>query len=129
MSDDPTRLPLPRGAFRLADASDKAAGAPPTVVTPDYGDRGMDGAQGSKRAARRSPPSNSTGAGRRPRDPFDAYGDRTASRPFALRLPDPIDLALRQIAAERHTQPLRIVDQALHEFLVKLGKLPATPRG
>ncbi len=99
------------------------------MVTPDYGGRGMDGAQEPRRVARRSPPSDPTGAGRRPRDPLDAYGDRTASRSFPLWLPEPIDLALRQIAAERHTQPLRIVDKALHEFLVKLGKLPATPRG
>ena len=36
------------------------------------------------------------------RNPFEAYGERSSSRPYALRLPDAIDLVLRQIAAEEH---------------------------
>ena len=127
MTDERARLPLPRSGFKLAAAPDKAAAEAPALVTPNYGDKDL-GAGASP--ARSASPASSAGAervSRRSLDPFEAYGDRTASRPFALRLPEPIDLALRQIAAERHTQPLRVVDQALHDYLVKLGRLPATP--
>ena len=127
MTDDRPRLPLPPSGFKLASATERAGGEALTVITPDYDDRGL----GAEPSPGRMPPSarsaDSTRAGRRSLDPFDAYGDRTASRPFALRLPEPIDLALRQIAAERHTQPLRVVDQALYDYLVKLGRLPAAP--
>jgi len=107
---------------------DKAGGDTPTVITPDYGENLMaPAAPAPGTPARRvaSPPSSP--ADRCPRDPFDLYGNRTASRPFALRLPLPIDLVLRQIAAEHHTQPLRIVDRAIRDYLLKLGRLPAQP--
>jgi hypothetical protein len=58
------------------------------------------------------------------RNPFEAYGERASSRPYALRLPDRIDLVLRQLAAEERTQPLRIVDRALYDLLKRLGRLP-----
>ncbi|BAV52664.1 Uncharacterized protein MLTONO_p0194 (plasmid) [Mesorhizobium loti] len=56
--------------------------------------------------------------------PFDAYGERSSSRPYALRLPDAIDLALRQIAAEERTHPLRIIDRVLYDYLKRIGRLP-----
>ncbi|SDR63799.1 hypothetical protein SAMN05519103_09051 [Rhizobiales bacterium GAS113] len=127
MSDDRSRMPLPRSSFKLASTKDKASGETPTVITPDYGENLMTPAapaSGPPAPRVASPPPL---ADRRLRDPFDPYGDRTASRPFALRLPAPIDLVLRQIAAEHHTQPLRIVDQAIHDYLVKLGRLPGPP--
>lgn len=58
------------------------------------------------------------------RNPFDAYGERTSSRPYALRLPDPIDLVVRQLAAEGRTHPLRIIDRILHDHLKRIGRLP-----
>ena len=127
MTDERARLPLPRSGFKLATATDKGAAEAPAVVTPNYGDRDLGAGPSPAGVAPPSSSSTATRVSRRSLDPFDAYGDRTASRPFALRLPEPIDLALRQIAAERHTQPLRVVDQALHDYLVKLGRLPAAP--
>ena len=59
-----------------------------------------------------------------PRNPFEAYGERSSSRPYALRLPDAIDLVIRQMAAEERTQPLRIVDRILHDHLKRIGRLP-----
>jgi len=56
--------------------------------------------------------------------PFEAYGERSSSRPYALRLPDAIDLALRKIAAEERTHPLRIIDRILYEHLETIGRLP-----
>jgi hypothetical protein len=35
-----------------------------------------------------------------------------------------VDVVLRQIAAEERTQPLRIVDRAIHDLLRRLGRLP-----
>lgn len=58
------------------------------------------------------------------RNPFEAYGERSSSRPYALRLPDAIDLVLRQIAAEERTHPLRVIDRILYDHLQRIGRLP-----
>jgi hypothetical protein len=58
------------------------------------------------------------------RNPFEAYGERSSSRPYALRLPDAVDLVLRQMAAEERTQPLRVIDRILYEHLRRIGRLP-----
>ena len=63
-----------------------------------------------------------------PRNPFEGYGERTSSRPYALRLPDAIDLVLRQMAAEERTQPLRVIDRILYEHLKRSGRLPPPDR-
>jgi hypothetical protein len=128
-SEKPERPALPRDAFR-----DQRAGAPkpllqPVVVTPAYDDP-VAPAPPVQRAAS-SESVNAVApkrAERRPRNgdrnPFEAYGERASSRPYALRLPDRIDLVLRQLAAEERTQPLRIVDRALYDLLKRLGRLP-----
>jgi hypothetical protein len=41
-----------------------------------------------------------------------------------LRLPDAIDLVLRQIAAEERTYPLRVIDRILYDHLQRIGRLP-----
>lgn len=127
MNDDRPRLPLPRSGLKVAATNDTAGRELPVVVTPDYSDKGLGAAPAARNTAPSASPQRRARDDRGPRNPFDAYGDRTESRPFALRLPEPIDLVLRQIAAERHTQPLRIVDQAIYDYLVKLGRLPVTP--
>jgi hypothetical protein len=127
MNDDRLRLPLPRGGFKVAAAHDSVSRESTVVVTPDYGDKGLGAAPASKNAAPSPLQRRAAREDRGARNPFGAYGDRTESRPFSLRLPEPIDLVLRQIAAERHTQPLRIVDQAIRDYLVKLGRLPRAP--
>ena len=109
----------------------------PIVVTPEYGDPSPKGSGGSPRSridatrnATKAPSRNSE-LGRRPflaRNPFEGYGERTSSRPYALRLPDAIDLVLRQMAAEERTQPLRVIDRILYEHLKRSGRLPPPDR-
>lgn len=124
-------LALPRDAFRHQRAG--ATVAAPVVVMPDYRDQPFDAAPSPDDVARSDP--QATGAAlpvRRqpkakaalPRNPFDAYGERTSSRPYALRLPDAIDLMLRQMAAEERTHPLRVIDRILHDHLKRIGRLP-----
>lgn len=135
----PNRPALPRDVFRaqrVAIDSGAAQAELPVVVTPEYGDRptatalsmpkreehpdhGVDEPFQPKtpRTSRRRDPNVS-------RNPFDVYGERSSSRPYALRLPDPIDLVLRQIAAEERTFPLRIIDRILYDHLKKIGRLP-----
>ena len=62
----------------------------------------------------------------RDRNPFDAYGGGSSSRPYALRFPDAIDLVVRQMAAEERTQPLRIIDRIVYDHLKRIGRLPPT---
>jgi hypothetical protein len=129
MGDRPA---LPRDAFRaLRAAADTTAAPPvkPVIVTPDYDDHPVaptpapprdDSRTRSLEPSSRASRSKADGG----RNPFDAYGERSSSRPYALRLPDPIDLVLRQMAAEERTHPLRVVDRILYEHLKKAGRLP-----
>ncbi|MBX9910621.1 MAG: hypothetical protein K2Z25_18135 [Beijerinckiaceae bacterium] len=126
MSEAKPRLALPR------KAPTETTGSPrPMVVVPDYGEEPLQPVAtratmhegSSAHTERPAGPAIPT----RQRDPFEGFGDRLSSRPLALRLPRPIDLAIRQIAAERQVQPLRLVDQALRDFLEKLGRLPDRP--
>ena len=134
------RPALPRDAFRTQRGGTDGAAASmlkPVVVTPNYDDRAdaptpalprleredsrarsveEPAVQRPSRSGESNPDSN--------RNPFDAYGERSSSRPYALRLPDRIDLALRQIAAEERTHPLRIIDRILFYHLIKIGRLP-----
>ncbi|MGT2441016.1 hypothetical protein ACU4GH_40340 (plasmid) [Bradyrhizobium betae] len=136
MSDqDPASLPnrpaLPRDAFRSqrAVASPGPAAVKPVVVTPDYGDAPVV----PRASTPAQPKPDSTESRREPKrrradhNPFDAYGERSSSRPYALRLPDQIDLVVRQLAAEQHTHPLRIIDRILHDHLKRIGRLPPPP--
>lgn len=106
----------------------------PQVVMPDYPEsaaisppehKPAEEAGKAGAAAKQSRPDNSS-----PpvtyfaRNPFEAYGERSTSRPYAMRLPDAIDLVLRQIAAEERTHPLRIIDRILHDHLQRIGRLP-----
>ncbi len=122
------RPALPRDAFRAQRAAADTTAAPtakPVVVTPDYDDRPIAPSRDDGRAKSLEPPSRANRAkADGGRNPFDAYGERSSSRPYALRLPDPIDLVLRQMAAEERTHPLRIVDRILYEHLKKAGRLP-----
>ena len=126
MTETKPRLALPRKT-----TVETVAPPRPMVVTPDYGEEPLRPAgpsparrdETAERAASQSRPTMPT----RQHDPFEGFGDRLASRPLALRLPRPIDLAIRQIAAERQVQPLRLIDQAVREFLEKLGRLPDRP--
>ncbi|MBY3060353.1 hypothetical protein HF263_30570 [Rhizobium leguminosarum] len=122
------RPALPHDAFR----SQRAVGAPvgsaavkPVVVTPDYDN--TPAAPAAPVATR--PKKDAPREKRRDRDhnPFEPYGERSSSRPYALRLPDPIDLVVRQMAAEQRTHPLRIVDKILFDGLKRLGRLPPPP--
>ncbi|MBD3847413.1 hypothetical protein IED13_17055 [Bosea sp. SSUT16] len=128
-SSKPDRPPLPRDAFRsqrVASSGPVAADPKPVVVTPAYDDS----ANGSPRSAFPPRPREAAAPARRParakpeRNPFEAYGERSSSRPYALRLPDAIDLVLRQMAAEERTQPLRVIDRILYEHLQQIGRLP-----
>lgn len=109
--------------------------AKPVIVTPDYDDKPVEPANGPDSPTLNKVEASTTSRparGHRPksessRNPFDSYGERSSSRPYALRLPDPIDLVLRQMAAEERTHPLRIIDRILHDHLKKAGRLP--PRG
>ncbi|AOO84987.1 hypothetical protein [Bosea vaviloviae] len=126
MSEAKPRLALPRKS-----GIDSPSAPRPTIVTPDYGEEPLRPAgefpaasEGSRdRTARQARPTMPI----RQRDPFEGFGDRLASRPLALRLPRPIDLVIRQIAAERQVQPLRLIDQAIRDFLEKLNRLPDRP--
>jgi hypothetical protein len=127
----PDRPPLPRDAFRAhrvnTPATDPLA-AKPVVVTPAYEDPVITPAAQSapteSASARKQPRSQKA----RDRNPFDAYGERSSSRPYALRFPDVIDLVVRQMAAEERTQPLRIIDRIVYDHLKRIGRLPP-PRG
>jgi len=125
------RLALPRDAFRdrrvvVEKAADREV--KPVIVTPDYKDPvGAENVAGAIEPVRvRAPPTKARAAS--PQHPFDAYGERSSSRPYALRLPEPIDLALRQLAAEQRTHPLRVIDRILHDHLKRIGRLPP-PQG
>lgn len=126
------RPALPRDTFRQQRTA--STPATPVVVTPDYGD--LNGrpalaepdprrSEGDRGAAPRQRPRTKVVS---PRNPFEAYGERTSSRPYALRLPDAIDLVLRQLAAEERTHPLRVVDRILYEHLKRSGRLPPPDR-
>jgi len=126
------RPALPRDAFRsqrVGAGGSETPVAKPVVVTPDYGDpvkplapagRAID--PPLKSAAAPKPVSSKRR--RTDHNPFEAYGERTSSRPYALRLPDPIDLVVRQMAAEERTHPLRVIDRILYEHLRRVGRLP-----
>ncbi len=129
----PERPALPRDMFRsqrVAASSVEAPGSRPVIVTPSYDDAGADGTRPHSALPRRH--SDVAAPARRPvrpkpeRNPFEAYGERSSSRPYALRLPDVIDLVLRQIAAEERTHPLRVIDRILYDHLQRIGRLPPT---
>lgn len=117
----PGRPALPRDGFRAQRTS--ATTVPrPIVVTPDYEEqRPPSMAAPPATAAPKKPVRLQPQA---PRDPLRAYGERSSSRPYALRLPEPIDRVLRLIAAEERVQPLRIIDRAIHDYLKRSGRLP-----
>jgi len=130
-SEKSDRPPLPRDAFRAQRAVAPASQKPvlqPVVVTPAYDDPVTPAPAQNRSPLETTNPVSSKRAERplrnRERNPFEAYGERASSRPYALRLPDPIDLVLRQLAAEERTQPLRIVDRALYDLFKRLGRLP-----
>jgi hypothetical protein len=126
------RPALPRDTFRHQRAA--STSPMPVVVTPDYSElKGSTAVVGPDRfgsereqavAPRLRPKAKSVS----PRNPFEGYGERTSSRPYALRLPDAIDLVLRQMAAEERTQPLRVIDRILYEHLKRSGRLPPPDR-
>jgi len=129
----PDRPALPRDAFRSQRAGigrgEGVAPVQPVVVTPTYDDpiapavpRPSEAASAKAESPRTSPRPKATP--RRDRNPFDAYGERSSSRPYALRFPDPIDLVLRQLAAEDRTHPLRIIDRIVYDHLKRIGRLP-----
>ena len=124
----PDRPPLPRDAFRAQRIGSAPERAPiqPVVVTPAYGDPIVSDAPAPARAPARQQPSATKAPARAAADarPFEIYGERSSSRPYALRLPDAIDLALRTIAAEERTHPLRVIDRILYEHLKAVGRLP-----
>lgn len=113
--------------------------ASPIVITPDYDDAPITAQSPepsvSDKAARdttanaaaaRSRPAATRRSPEQGRNPFHAYGERSSSHPYALRLPDAIDLVLRQMAAEERTHPLRIIDRILFDHLKRIGRLPPT---
>ena len=126
------RPALPRDAFReqrAGVARGESAAVQPVVVTPAYDDpipspgpRAVE--QTAPEPAPTRPPPRPAASTRRERNAFDGYGERSSSRPYALRFPDPIDLALRQIAAEERTHPLRIIDRIVYDHLKRIGRLP-----
>ena len=131
-SEKPDRPPLPRDAFRAQRVGAAPAQKPvlqPVVVTPSYDDPVTPPPTAQRTSSSETtepvPPTRAARPqGDRSRNPFERYGERASSRPYALRLPEAIDLALRQLAAEERTQPLRVVDRAIHELLKRLGRLP-----
>lgn len=132
-TDDPKseRLALPRDSFRSQRVPGAGGPAPiPVVVTPDYHDPTPPPSPAGREprppthVARTGQPRVERAKPANPRNPFNAYGERSSSRPYALRLPDAIDLVLRQMAAEERTHPLRVIDRILHEYLKKTGRLP-----
>lgn len=134
MSDEkPGRPALPRDAFRAQRGPASGAQAViPLVVTPDYGDATSAAGTGQLTDASESSRAEKVAAAPRAerqrsaatRNPFQAYGERSSSRPYALRLPDAVDLLIRRMAAEERTQPLRIIDRILHDHLARIGRLP-----
>ena len=133
MSDDkPGRPALPRDAFRSQRGPVSGSQAViPVVVTPNYRDTVPPAGTGQLPDASEPPRAKVEAAPRAerqraasPRDPFQVYGGRSSSRPYALRLPDAVDLVIRQMAAEERTQPLRIIDRILHDHLERIGRLP-----
>lgn len=126
-TEKPDRPPLPRDAFRshrVNLAAPDALPAKPVVVTPAYEDQVIAPAAQSTSAdnmSARKPPRPPKA---RDRNPFDAYGERSSSRPYALRFPDAIDLVIRQMAAEERTQPLRVIDRIVYDHLKRIGRLP-----
>ena len=102
------------------------------MVTPDYGDptsaagtgHQTDASEPLRTAKVEATPRAERERAASPRNPFQAYGGRSSSRPYALRLPDAIDLVIRRMAAEERTQPLRIIDRILHDDLERIGRLP-----
>lgn len=131
-SEKPDRPPLPRDAFRaqrIRVAPAQKTMLQPVVVTSSYDDPVASAPPpqptSSSETAEASQPKRPSRPQRdRSRNPFEAYGERASSRPYALRLPEAVDVALRQLAAEERTQPLRIVDRAIHDLLKRLGRLP-----
>jgi len=130
----PDRPALPRDSFRSQRTGSSTAGpiAPaPVVITPNYPDAPSSASPPSAqppRAPFAAAPATSPARRKREPNPFQAYGERTSSRPYALRLPDAVDLVLRQLAAEERTHPLRIVDRVLHDYLKRIGRLPPIER-
>lgn len=128
------RPALPRDSFRSQRIGGVGSSPPtvkPVVVTPDYGDP-VKATAPDEPAAVAQPPTAAARPGsnkrRRPdNNPFEAYGERSSSRPYALRLPDAIDLVLRQMAAEERTHPLRVIDRILYDHLKRAGRLPPVP--
>ncbi|GEC15376.1 hypothetical protein [Nitrobacter winogradskyi] len=123
----PDRPSLPRDAFRahrVNTSAPDAFAAKPVVVTPAYEDQVVapvvHSASAESAAARKLPRPQKV----RDRNPFDAYGERSSSRPYALRFPDAIDLVVRQMAAEERTHPLRIIDRIVYDHLKRIGRLP-----
>ncbi|MDF2117572.1 hypothetical protein PY365_18480 [Roseiarcaceae bacterium H3SJ34-1] len=133
---NPDRPALPRDAFRARRVTSENTVAlvpQPVVVTPDYDDSAHVPAPRAEQtpaplptiaAMATKPPRAIKARADAARNPFDAYGERSSSRPYALRLPDAIDLVLRQIAAEERTHPLRVIDRILHDHLKRIGRLP-----
>ena len=137
MSDEkPGRPTLPRDPLRPQRGSAPSAQATiPVVVTPDYVDADLPAVTGQRTEVSQFPSEKVEVTPRveleRPatsRNPFGAYGERSSSRPYALRLPDAVDLVIRQMAAEERTQPLRIIDRILHDHLERIGRLPPPER-
>ncbi|OPH81341.1 hypothetical protein [Nitrobacter vulgaris] len=121
------RPPLPRDAFRahrVNSAAPDALAAKPVVVTPAYEDQIIAAQPQSAPADNVSTRKQPRPSKARDRNPFDAYGERSSSRPYALRFPDAIDLVVRQMAAEERTQPLRIIDRIVYDHLKRIGRLP-----
>jgi len=130
-SSKPERPALPRDAFRsqrVVASGVEAPGPSPVVVTPSYDDVAADGPRAPsalpQRGSGAAAPPKQPARPRPGRNPFEAYGERSSSRPYALRLPDAIDLVLRQIAAEERTYPLRVIDRILYDHLQRIGRLP-----
>ena len=122
------RPALPRDAFRARrmESASEPAVMRPVVVTPTYDDVVAPGAAKPALTASRPEPTRTKAPARAQAEgnPFAVYGERSSSRPYALRLPEAIDLALRKIAAEERTHPLRIVDRILYAHLKAIGRLP-----
>lgn len=123
----PDRPPLPRDAFRahrVSAATPDALAAKPVVVTPAYEDQITTPAAHSTHTDSASARKQLRVQKARDRKPFDGYGERSSSRPYALRFPDAIDLVVRQMAAEERTHPLRIIDRIVYDHLKRTGRLP-----
>lgn len=125
------RPALPRDAFRTQRSAlthPSNATIQPVVVTPSYDDSpvatALQTSEPQRRPAEGARPQVRSKPARKTGNPFDGYGERSSSRPYALRFPDPIDLVLRQMAAEERTHPLRVIDRIVYEHLKRAGRLP-----